>query len=299
MKTTVEKLSDAIGMFSDRILQEADAMRGRKRANKAAIRFVAIAACLAVVVLTGVAYLNRDVELPVEPVEPDVTEELITPDEPVIEEEEPITEENETYTTEILEENGTGVVTSYEDLCDYLSGYNNLQFITFEIVSVYSSEEANELTDSDIFTRQTTLYYVHVTYDWLADCEVDYYMNIAHAGDKEQQYLGKPMYEVGMTFMSAVFGSSDTWRVPVGELEYLLVDGTAYHIGTKAFITSEYIPSLIEEASETYFSAENNPMLFSSYVDAEALGEFIRTDWEARGFFEEKTTDDEVGIDYD
>lgn len=98
-----------------------------------------------------------------------------------------------------------------------MAGYTNLQFITFEIVSIYSPEEANELTGSDNFTRQTTLYYVHVTYDWLADCEVDYYMNIAHAGDKEQQYLGKPMYEVGMTFMSAVFGSSDTWRVPVPE----------------------------------------------------------------------------------
>ncbi len=92
MKTTVEKLSDAIGMFSDRILTEADALRGRKRANKAAIRFVAIAACVAVVVLTGVAYLRRDVELPVEPVEPEVTEEPIE-DEPVIEEEEPITED--------------------------------------------------------------------------------------------------------------------------------------------------------------------------------------------------------------
>ncbi|MCD7823925.1 MAG: hypothetical protein LUG86_07950 [Oscillospiraceae bacterium] len=93
MKTTVAKLSDAIGMFSDRILQEADALRGRKRANKAAIRFVAIGACVAVVVLTGVAYLNRDVELPVEPVEPEVTEEPIIEDEPVIEEEEPITED--------------------------------------------------------------------------------------------------------------------------------------------------------------------------------------------------------------
>ncbi len=296
---TIEKLSDAIGLLNDKILQEADALRGRKRANRVAVRCIAIAACVCLVVLAGAIYLSRDTELPVEPVEPDVTEELITPDEPVIEEEEPITEENETYTTEILESNGTGVVTNYEDLCDYLSGYTNLQFITFEIVSIYSSEEANELTDSDNFTRQTTLYYVHVTYDWLADCEVDYYMNIAHAGNKEQQYLGKPMYEVGMTFMSAVFGRYDTWRVPVGELEYLLVDGTAYHIGTEAFITAEQIPGLVEEASETYFSAENNPMLFSSYVDAEALGEFIRNDWTERGFLEETTTDDEVEIDYD
>ncbi|MCD7784933.1 MAG: hypothetical protein LUH18_05050 [Oscillospiraceae bacterium] len=89
----VEKLSDAIGMFSDKILTEADALRGRRRANKAAIRFVAIAACVAVVVLTGVAYLRRDVELPVEPIEPEVTEEPIIVDEPVIEEEEPITED--------------------------------------------------------------------------------------------------------------------------------------------------------------------------------------------------------------
>ncbi|MCD7805559.1 MAG: hypothetical protein LUH03_10555 [Oscillospiraceae bacterium] len=93
MKTTVENLSDAIGMFSDRILQEADALRGRRRANKAAIRFVAIAACVAVVVLTGVMYLNRDVELPVEPIEPEVTEEPIIEDEPVIEDDEPITED--------------------------------------------------------------------------------------------------------------------------------------------------------------------------------------------------------------
>ncbi|MCD8344835.1 MAG: hypothetical protein LUC38_02595 [Oscillospiraceae bacterium] len=271
MKTTVENLSDAIGLLSDKILTEADALRGRKRANRAALRVVAIAACVCLIVL-GAVYLSRDTELPVE-IEP--------------------------YTVTTIDDSATGVVTSYEDLCDYLSSYKNLQFITFEIVSVYSPEEAYELTGSDIFTRLTTLYKVHVTYDWLADCEVDYYMNIAHAGDKEQQYLGKPMYEVGMTFMSAVFGSSDTWRVPVGEMEYLLVDGTAYHLGTEAFITAEYIPSLVEEASETYFSAENNPMLFSSHVDAEALGEFIRTDWTARGFLEEKTSDDEVAIDYD
>ncbi|MCD7805560.1 MAG: hypothetical protein LUH03_10560 [Oscillospiraceae bacterium] len=270
---TIEKLSDAIGLLSDKILQEADALRGRKRANRVAVRCVAIAACVCLIVL-GAVYLSRDTKLPIE-IEP--------------------------YTVETIDDSATGIVTNYEDLCDYLSGYKNLQFITFEIVSVYSPEEAYELTGSDIFTRHTTLYYVHVTYDWLEDCEVDYYMNIAHAGDKEQQYLGKPMYEVGMTFMSAVFGSSDTWRVPVGEMEYLLVDGTAYHLGTEAFITSEYIPSLIEEASETYFSAENNPMLFSSHVDAEALGEFIRTDWEARGFLDNNTntTDDEVEIDYD
>ncbi len=272
MKTTVEKLSDAIGMFSDRILTEADALRGKRRANRVALWAVAIAACVCLVVLAGVMYLGRDTELPVEP---------------------------ESYTVTTIDDSATGIVTSYEDICDYLSGYTNLQFITFEIVSAYSPDEAYELTGSDIFTRLTTLYKVHVTYDWLADCEVDYYMNIAHAGDKEQQYLGKPMYEVGMTFTSAVFGSSDTWRVPVGEMEYLLVDGTAYHLGTEAFITSEYIPSLIEEASKIYFSAENNPMLFSSYVDAEALGEFIRNDWTERGFLEEKTSDDEVEIDYD
>ncbi|MCD7823924.1 MAG: hypothetical protein LUG86_07945 [Oscillospiraceae bacterium] len=268
---TIEKLSDAIGLLSDKILIEADALRGRKRANRVAMRCVAIAACVCLIVL-GAVYLSRGTELPIE-IEP--------------------------YTVETIDDSATGVVTCYEDLCDYLSGYTNLQFITFEIVSVYSPEEAYELTGADSFTRHTTLYYVHVTYDWLADCKADYYMNIAHAGDKEQQFLGKPMYEVGMTFMSAVFGSSGTWRVPVGELEFLLVDGTAYHLGTKAFITSEYIPSLVEEASETYFSAENNPMLFSSHVDAEALGEFIRTDWESRGFLQDKTTDDEVEIDYD
>ncbi len=145
MKYAIENLSDAIGMFSDKILTEADALRGRKRANKTAIRFVAIAACVAVVVLTGVAYLNRDTELPVEPV---------IPDEPVIEEEEPITEDviepdkTPTYNDDSVWDGNYEVMPEVNINTGGDSNYNFIQTTDFKIdfidngFSLYVGEDA-------------------------------------------------------------------------------------------------------------------------------------------------------------
>ncbi|MCD7771645.1 MAG: hypothetical protein LUH23_06120 [Oscillospiraceae bacterium] len=153
MKYAIENLSDAIGMFSDRILQEADALRGRKRANRVALRAVAIAACVAVVVLTGVAYLNRDVELPVEPVEPEVTDEPIIEDEPVIEEE-PITEDviepdkTPTYEDDSVWDGNYEVMPEVNINTGGDSNYNFIQTTDFKIdfidngFSLYVGEDA-------------------------------------------------------------------------------------------------------------------------------------------------------------
>ncbi len=200
-----------------------------------------------------------------------------------------------TYEVEIIDDAGSGEPVSYQDLRDgYLRYYDNLSFISYEIVSVYSPEEAFELTGEEAFTRRTTLYNVHVYYDHILDEEVDYNMNIAHVGNTQEQLLGFPMYETGMRFAAAVFGSSDTWRVPVGELEFLLLsengDEIAYHIGSAPVSgTDGSLPmndELDADECELMLSASNNPMVLSSKARVEELGEFIRGDWSGAGIVE-------------
>lgn len=213
--------------------------------------------------------------------------ETITEDSSLTPYDEPVT-----YEVEIIDDAGSGEPVSYQDLRDgYLPYYDNLSFISYEIVSVYSPEEAFELTGEEAFTRRTTLYNVHVYYDHILDEEVDYNMNIAHVGNTQEQLLGFPMYETGMRFAAAVFGSSDTWRVPVGELEFLLLsengDEIAYHIGSAPVSgTDGSLPmndELDADECELMLSASNNPMVLSSKARVEELGEFIRGDWSGAG----------------
>lgn len=194
----------------------------------------------------------------------------------------------EGYEVIIIEDAGIGEPTTYAELRDgFLCNYANLSFISYEIVSVYTQEEAFELTGEDAFTRRTSLYNVHVFYDHILNKEVDYYMNIAHAGNTEQQFLGVPMYEVGMKFAAAVFGKSDTWRVPVGELEFLLQDENgsemAYHISSNTLSFKSDVPgiemSISEGEKQLTLAAINNPMIFSSKSQISDLGDFIRNDW--------------------
>ena len=213
--------------------------------------------------------------------------ETITEDSSLTPYDEPVT-----YEVEIIDDAGSGEPVSYQDLRDgYLPYYDNLSVISYEIVSVYSPEEAFELTGEEAFTRRTTLYNVHVYYDHILDEEVDYNMNIAHVGNTQEQLLGFPMYETGMRFAAAVFGSSDTWRVPVGELEFLLLsengDEIAYHIGSAPVSgTDGSLPmndELDADECELMLSASNNPMVLSSKARVEELGEFIRGDWSGAG----------------
>lgn len=198
--------------------------------------------------------------------------------------------ESELYIAEIIDESSSGEPLGYEELAsEYLSAYKNLQFISYEITDIYSSYEAFELTGNDMFKRQSTLYRVHVYYDHLNDCKTNYYLNIAHAGNAEKQHLGYPIYEVGQRFVSAVFGSSDTWRVPVPELEFVLMDTEsekfAYHLYSEMEISDDSLTFINMNESEKSLitSTENNPMIFTHKFSTTELSNFIRQDWNERG----------------
>lgn len=198
--------------------------------------------------------------------------------------------ESELYIAEIIDESSSGEPLGYEELAsEYLSAYKNLQFISYEITDIYSSDEAFELTGNDMFKRQSTLYRVHVYYDHLNDCKTNYYLNIAHAGNAEKQHLGYPIYEVGQRFVSAVFGSSDTWRVPVPELEFVLMDTEsekfAYHLYSEMEISDDSLTFINMNESEKSLitSTENNPMIFTHKFSTTELSNFIRQDWNERG----------------
>lgn len=208
----------------------------------------------------------------------------------------------EGYEVTIIEDAGIGEPTTYAELRDgFLCNYDNLSFISYEIVSVYTQEEAFELTGEDAFTRRTSLYNVHVFYDHILNKEVDYYMNIAHAGNTEQQFLGVPMYEIGMKLVAAVFGKSDTWRVPVGELEFLLKEENgcemAYHISCNTFSFKSDVPgiemSISESEKQLALAAINNPMIFSSKSQISDLGDFIRNDWNNAGIINAESSEKE------
>lgn len=203
-----------------------------------------------------------------------------------------ISSEKQYYTAKILEEeSGSGEPSDYETLADeYLSIYQNLAFLSYEIVSIYPDDEAYELTELDSVLRNTTLYKVRVYYDHIADCEADYYLNVAHAGDEFSQYSGYPIYEVGQRFMSAIFGRNETWRVPIAELEFALIENEseehAYHLGSELQIEHESLAllSMSENEKTLITSTQNNPMIFTGKYNPSALSEFIRKDWNERGF---------------
>lgn len=205
-------------------------------------------------------------------------------------------EERIYFEAQIINNPSSGEPQSYDDLIGYLENYDNLTFISYEIVSIYSSEEAYELTELDSVLRNTTLYQVHVYYDHINDCETDYYLNLAHAGDIDTQYYGYPVYEIGQKFMSAVFGSNDTWRVPVGELEFVLLteDGeeVAYHLYSNDIVISSDLYDGLQlkmDANEATLltTTINNPMVFTQKSSSNDLSDFIRYDWNTRGLIKE------------
>lgn len=198
----------------------------------------------------------------------------------------------EYYEVDILDDSSSGEPQNYDDLVEFLENYDNLTFISYEIVYVYSADEAFKLTELDSVLRNTTLYKVHVYYDHISDCKTSYYLNLAHAGDSDTQYYGFPAYQIGQRFISAVFGSSETWRVPVGELEFVLLskDGKefAYHLGNSNIIISDESYDGLQlpmDDSETTLltSTINNPMIFTQKSSSNDLSDFIRKDWAERG----------------
>lgn len=188
---------------------------------------------------------------------------------------------------------GTGSVTSYEDLQDYMESYANISFVGYEITEQYSPDEAALLMGEDIFIHATTLYKAHIYYDYLNDVPADADIYLAKAGLPEMQFEGNPPYAIGQRLMSAMSGYSNTHCVAIPELVYYVyeINGVdfAYHVDNEETkIGSDEFPNLDMDMSDGERSlittTSNNPVVFTQKSSAEELAEFIRQDWTARGY---------------
>ncbi|MCM1333473.1 MAG: hypothetical protein NC084_13760 [Bacteroides sp.] len=196
---------------------------------------------------------------------------------------------------EIIEPDpGTGSPQSYEELQDYLNP-EKMNFFAFQILDVYSPEEAYEITGDDMFVRDlTTLFKSTLTYDFLNEKSVEIEINIAKAGTPKRQYEGSPLYEIGEEY-AAYFTDldfNDTWQVACPEMLFTLKsDGMReYALHSYACIdfstaTGTSLDLGVKDGEISVItSTENNPVRFVHQYDVIELAEFFREDWTSRGY---------------
>lgn len=195
---------------------------------------------------------------------------------------------------EFRESSGTGAAMSYEDLQDFLDK-DNMNFLRFEILDVYSPEDAYELTKNDIYLYVTTLFKAKLTYDYLNDKPLDIDVNIAQAGTAESQFENSPLYGVGEVY-AAYFTNLDLNDVDIvatNELVFAIKksgqDECALHRRFEYinFITADgrNIDMGIDGGQALVITTtRNNPVKYVHMYDIEELAEFFREDWTARGY---------------
>ena len=99
-----------------------------------------------------------------------------------------------------IENEATGIPQSYEELQDFIRPYSSVNYLEYEIIKRYSSEEAFEITNDDMFLYGATLYDIHVVYDCINDQQLDIYTKLSSAGTVEEQFEGYPPYLEGDKF---------------------------------------------------------------------------------------------------
>ncbi len=192
-----------------------------------------------------------------------------------------------------LETPATGKVCSYEELQDFMNSYEDISFVEYEIISQYSPEEAFAKTGDEIFKYSTTLYQAHIYYDYLHDTPVDIIVDLAKAGMPDQQFEDNPPYAIGQKLISALSGFNSTSCVAIPELVYYVyeVNGIklAYHVSNEevaiknsAFINLDM--ELNENERSVVTTTANNPVQFTQKSTVDDLTQFIKQDWEMRGY---------------
>ncbi len=187
----------------------------------------------------------------------------------------------------------TGKVCSYEELQDFMNSYEDISFVEYEIISQYSPEEAFAKTGDEIFKYSTTLYQAHIYYDYLHDTPVDIIVDLAKAGMPDQQIENNPPYAIGQKIISALSGFNSTSCVAIPELVYYVYDVSgidlAYHVGNEnvsvksaAFVNLDM--NLIENERSVVTTTTNNPVKFTQKSTVDDLAQFIKQDWQARGY---------------
>ncbi len=167
-----------------------------------------------------------------------------------------------------------------------------LQLLSYEVVRVYTPEEAYELTQNEAYLGITALYDVHVYYDHIAQQEVDYTVWMSRAGNQLRQWAGCPMLGVGEKYTSIVSYSKDGYRL-MPSVEFYLDGEYAYYIGTSNCLlcpVDESNPDMnIPMAEDEWWritTTKNNPVIFHRKFKEEALVQYIRADWQWRGVAE-------------
>ena len=206
----------------------------------------------------------------------------------------PTMQDNEApvYTaSEIIEEGATGAPQSYEELQDYIAPYSDsVNFVKYEIVRRYTPEEAVEITGSDIYLYSSSLYDIHITYDYLNDVPLDITHRLACAGTEDVQIKGDPLYAAGEVYASFLSGLDDEC-VALPELNFAVMQGDeeyAYHI---RFDKIEFIQDGVSlgadiPENEMYIvtSTSNNPVRYVKKLPMKTLVGFLKDDWTARGY---------------
>lgn len=192
----------------------------------------------------------------------------------------------------------TGGAQSYDEVMEVVGTDQNLRLVEYEIVKVYSSEEAYEITGKDYYLHTTTLYRARVLYDYILNKEVDYYIDISQAGHKENQIKGMPEYELGKRMFSPIYldDGMERWS-SIGELRYMLCESggvkLAYHIGYRNvrleydYMTRPYpnIDLVFNSWDKLDFitTTANNPEVYTQKSTLRSLVDWLITDWRERG----------------
>ena len=161
-----------------------------------------------------------------------------------------------------------------------------MNFLGFEVVRRYSPDEAYESTNDDIYLNGSTLYDVHVTYDYIST-------KLCSAGTAEIQQESFPPYSEGDKFACFLIQfDPDDVNVEFPELLFAVDDSAeppvGYHVG---FDVIDFVDKDGNSVGDSGFTATtvitttlNNPVTYTDRIPMDALTDFLRNDWTERGY---------------
>ena len=202
--------------------------------------------------------------------------------------------ENPPLTADSFSDNGgTGIPQSYEELQDFIRPFSEVNFLGFEVVRRYSPDEAYESTNDDIYLHGSTLYDVHVTYDYINAQPLDINTKLCSAGTAEIQQESFPPYSEGDKFACFLIQfDPDDVNVEFPELLFAVDDSAeppvGYHVG---FDVIDFVDKDGNSIGDSGFTATtvitttlNNPVTYTDRIPMDALTDFLRNDWTERGY---------------
>ena len=191
----------------------------------------------------------------------------------------------------------SGGAVSYEDMVhNYPMVFENVNFVKFEIVGVYTAEEAMKITGEWYFENITTLYKAVLTYDYLNQKPLNIKVNLGKAGTATTQFEGRPSYMIGETYIDNLIwdGGDNPNRVASGGVftfSFHTIKGIdfAYKIGFDYIkLSDSRFPNLdmemFPEEKSVVTSTKNNPAQYTQKSVVDELAAFFKEDWKANGF---------------